>query len=161
MSEQISARSLKKVSLFTGLTEGELAEIAKLCREKLYQAGECCLTIGEKTEAVHIVQKGRVGVETQIPDAPTGRKDVILAALGPGEDFSWSALLGKIPTASVRAIELSNVLSIDADTLIALCENKNRIGYVVMKNLASIISSRLKRHRLALLSAVSGIGDGW
>ena len=161
MSEQISARSLKKVSLFTGLTESELAEIAKLCQEKSYQAGECCLTIGEKTEAVHFVQKGRVGVETQIPDAPTGRKDVILAALGPGEVFSWSALMGKIPTASVRAIESAKVISIDADTLIALCESNSRIGYVVMKNLASIISSRLKRHRLALLSAVSGIGEGW
>ena len=93
MATQTTARALKKVNLFRGLTEGELAQIAKLCREHSHTAGECCVTIGEKTDCVHIVQKGRVGVETQLPEAPMGRKDIILAALGAGEIFSWSALM--------------------------------------------------------------------
>ena len=71
------------------------------------------------------------------------------------------ALSFKLNRTALRAIEATKVLSISADDLMALCEKDNHMGYIVMKNLASIISSRLKRHRLALLSAVSGIGEGW
>lgn len=157
----VSVRTLKKIDLFRGLTDSELAEIAKFSSEHECKAGEICLSLGEKTDSLQVVIKGRVGVESKIPDAPTGRKDIILAALGAGEIYSWSAMMGRVPTASVRAIEPTKTLHIDAQKLLALCEKNNHIGYIIMKNLASILSTRLKRHRLAILSAVTGFGEGW
>ena len=157
----VSTRTLKKVDLFKGLTDAELSEIAKFSSAHDCDAGHLCLSLGEKTDSIQIVLKGRAGVESKIPDAPTGRKDIVLAALGAGEIYSWSALMGRVPTASVRAIEPTKTLHIDAQKLLELCEKNNRIGYIVMKNLASIISTRLKRHRLAILAAVTGFGEGW
>lgn len=157
----VSTRTLKKVDLFRGLTDAELAEIAKFSSEHECNAGDICLNLGEKTDSLQVVIKGLVGVESKIPDAPSGRKDIVLASLGAGEIYSWSALMGKIPTASVRAIEPAKTLHVDAGKLLALCETNNHVGYIVMKNLAANISTRLRRHRLAILSAVTGFGEGW
>ena len=161
MVTQVSARALKKVNLFRGLAEKELAQVAGLCREHSHKAGELCVVQGQETEFIHIIKKGKVGIESQVPDVPHGRKEIILATLTDGEVFSWSALMNKKLTASVRAIEPTDVLDINADELIALCEENNHIGYIVMKNLSQIISSRLSRHRLALMNALCCIGEGW
>jgi CRP-like cAMP-binding protein len=157
----VSPRTLKKIELFRGLTDAQLGDIGKLSTEYTCNAGDLCLNLGEKVDSVQIVLKGRVGVESRIPDAPAGRKDIILATLGPGEIYSWSGIFGRVPTASVRAIEATKTLHVYAQKLMELCERDNHIGYVIMKNLALILSTRLKRHRLAILSAVTGFGEGW
>ena len=157
----VSVGALKKVDLFQGLTDKELAEIAKVTQENSHQAGEIIVTLGKEADAVYIVRKGKVGVESKIPDVPHGRKEIIVATLTDGETCSWSALMKKKVTATIKAMEPTKSLEINANALLALCEQNPRIGYVMMKNLAQIISSRLTRHRLALLSAVTGVGEGW
>ena len=159
MAIQVSIEALRKIDLFSGLADEELVEVGKLCRERSHEAGELCVAQGEWTDYVHFVKRGRVRVELCIPHAPYGKK-ITVATLGPGEIFAWSALVTGILSASVRAIEPSEVLEASAAELLALCEKNNHIGYVIMKNLSSVISSRLTHSRLALLNAVSAVGVG-
>lgn len=156
-----SIEVLKKISLFDGLTDGELVQIAKLCREHSHEAGELCVVEGEKTDYVHFVKRGKVAVEFRIPHAPYG-KSITIDTLKEGEVFAWSALVTGTLTASVRAVEPTEVLDLDAAELTALCERNFHIGYVIMRNLTSVISSRLTRSRLELLRAIgAAIGEGW
>lgn len=161
MVEQIAARGLKKVGLFQGLTGKELAEVAKLCEDYTYKADELCVKQGEMQECVYIIQKGKMGVETNLPSAPKSSNNIVVETMSVGEAYPWAAMMKKSATASIRAMEPTKVCKVNVDKLLALCEKDSHIGYVVMKNLTSIISSRLTRHRLAMLSAVSGIGEGW
>jgi CRP-like cAMP-binding protein len=161
MAEAASAKVLKKVHLFSGLTSAEIAQIAKLCQKRSIKSGEVSVKQGERQDCIHIVEKGRVGVETKLSSAPKNQKDVVLDTLAEGEVYSWSALMKKPATATVRAVERTRLLDIETEALLALCEEDCHVGYVVMKNLASLISSRLNRHRLAMLSAISSFAEGW
>lgn len=161
MAEPVAARALKKAGLFQGMTTHELTQVAKLCEEHTYNAGELSVKQGEVLDCICIIQKGRMGVETQLPSAPKDKNKVVIETMGVGEAYPWAAMMKKTASASIRAMESTRVCKINVDRLLALCEEDSHLGYVVMKNLASIISSRLVRHRLALLSAVSGIGEGW
>jgi len=161
MAEGVSAKALKKVTLFHGLTSAEMTQIASLCQARIVKSGEVSVKQGETQDCIHIVEKGRVGVETQLPSAPKNQKNIVLDTLTDGEVYSWSALMKRPATATVRAIEKTRVLDVNTEALLSLCEEDSRVGYVVMKNLALLISSRLTRHRLALLSAISGFAEGW
>jgi CRP/FNR family cyclic AMP-dependent transcriptional regulator len=161
MGEQATTRALKKAGLFQGMTNAELQRVAQLCEQYTYSQGELSVKQGEPQTTIHIIQKGRMGVETQLPSAPRDMKEIIVDVMSAGEVYPWAALMRKTASASVRAMEPTKAFKLEVDKLIELCEEDNHIGYVVMKNLASIISSRLTRHRLAMLSAVSGIGEGW
>ena len=161
MADQITARALKKVGLFQGLTNAEMGQVAKLCEEYTCNARELSVKQGEAQNAINIILKGRMRVETKLPSAPRDKNDITIDALCVGEIYPWAALMNKPASASVRAMEPTKTLKLSVEKLMALCEGNNHIGYVVMKNLAFLISSRLTRHRLAMLSAVSGIGEGW
>lgn len=156
-----AVKALKKAGLFQGMTGPELQRLAELCRECSYDRGELSVKQGEGQDTIHIISKGRMGVETQLPSAPRDNNKIVVEAMGSGEVYPWAALMKKTASATVRAMEPTKELQVNVTALMDLCEEDHHIGYVVMKNLASIISSRLTRHRLALLSAVSGIGEGW
>lgn len=152
---------LKKVSLFRGLTDDEIDQVAKLCATRSFQAGELCQFESQMADQVHFIYKGKVGVEFHIPHICYGCKDIILDTLSIGDIFGWSALLKGTPWSTLRTVEPTEVIYLNATDLLNLCETNNHIGYVVMKNLATIITSRLRRNRMATLNAIVAIRGGW
>ena len=77
--------------------------------------------------------------------------DVTIEEVTPGRIFGWSALVRQRRfTASVRALEKARVIAIANADLNALFEEDSHIGFVVMKRLADVISSRLRRTRQQL-----------
>ena len=73
--------TLKKVPLFQGLSESELATIKANLKEKSFGKGEILFYEGKCCERVFIVQSGRVKVYRT---ASSGREQ-ILETLGPGD----------------------------------------------------------------------------
>jgi CRP/FNR family cyclic AMP-dependent transcriptional regulator len=66
----------------------------------------------------------------------------------PGRIFGWSSLVKQRRfTASARALEPATVVTIDADELNSLFDLNPHVGFVVMKQLAEVIASRLRRTR--------------
>ena len=146
-----SIETLRKIDLFDGLTDEELIEVRRLCSEHHHGPGELCVSEGDRVDNVHFVNKGKVTVEIQIP--PSAEDKIVIDVLEGGEVFAWSALVTSTLTASVRAVEPTEVLDVDAAKLVVLCEKRPRIGYVIMKNLTLVINSRLTKSRAKLGTA--------
>jgi len=156
--EGLPIEVLKKINLFHGLTDKELLEVGKLCRESTCKLGEACLIEGSPVNAVHIVKKGKVSIKFHAPRM-FENSEVLVDTISDGDIFAWSALVSSTLTASVNAIEPTEVIDIDAAELNSLFEKKPRIGYVIMKNLTQVINSRLAKSRQHLLSAIESIGE--
>ncbi len=89
-----------------------------------------------------------MALEISVP--PKGRRSI--QTVGSGELFSWSSLVEpRIESATARATEDTEVLRIQGDTLINLCEKDCALGFEVYRTLAGVISSRLTATRLQFL----------
>lgn len=153
--------ALKTVYFFRGLNEEELGKISDLCKKDLVAPGELCQKEGLPTSRINFIVKGKVGVEFHLPNIAFGNKDIILYTLNEGDVFGWSSLINVTPWSSLRALEPTEVLYIESEDLLSLCENDSHIGYVLMKNLALLISSRFRRTRMATLNTMVAIKGEW
>ena len=138
-------RLLQKVELFRGLTEDELMQIANICQEEQFQKGEVFAIEGETGDTFCIIKDGLMKVEvTRAPDSVPH----VITHLGTGQLIGEMSLIDRgTRSATVQAIQSpTNILVIQHDKFHDLCEENNRIGYVVMRNMAADLSFKL-RHR--------------
>ena len=153
--EQISIKDVRGVDLFAGLSDQHLEQIAEVCTLRTYQPGERCAVQGETIDELRIVSSGKVAVEMRIEVAPY-TQTLSVATLTRGNVFAWSALVEPhILTASVRCIERAQIICIKVSDLQWLFKERPSIERVVMKNLAIVISSRLRDSRDQLVRLVA------
>jgi CRP/FNR family transcriptional regulator, cyclic AMP receptor protein len=161
MIMQTVTQSLKHFSFFKGLEDAELEQIAGLSGKRSYATGELCQIEGESANCIHIITEGRVGTLVRIPNVTYCSSEIILDTLHAGDLFGWSALIRGSPWSTLRVLEPTEVIYINADDLLGLCENYPRIGYILMKNLACLVASRLRKNRVSTLRAIVAIkGEG-
>ena len=146
----VSTEILQSFSLFSGLSQTELAGIAKLCRERAYESGSVIFTIGGSATDVYLLDTGKVDIQIEFKIYEYETVATVYT-VGKGEIFGWSALVPPHRfTASARCEGKANVIMINGKELMEFLEKDRRIGYVVMKNLSALISSRLASTTIAL-----------
>jgi CRP/FNR family cyclic AMP-dependent transcriptional regulator len=148
----VSIEALRGCELFWELNDAELSEVAALCREESYPAGATIFTEAEEAEDLYILQQGRVALQVQLRSMAQASGEVTIEEVEPGHMFGWSALVKQRRlTASARCLEDVRVIAVKGQALNELLERNSHIGFVVMKRLADVISSRLRiiRERLA------------
>ena len=146
----VSTDILKSISLFSGLTQTELAGIAKLCRERTYESGSVIFTIGGSATDVYLLETGKVDIQIEFKIYDYEILTTVYT-VGKGEIFGWSALVPPHRlTASARCEGKADVMMINGKELMEYLEKDRRIGYVVMKNLSALVSSRLASTTIAL-----------
>lgn len=146
----IATENLKGFSLFGGLGEGELAEIAKLSRERTYEDGSVIFTIGGFATDVYLLKAGKVDIQIEFKIYDY---EIITTVYTVGKDeiFGWSALVPPHRlTASARCQGKADIIMINGKELMEFLERQRGVGYVVMKNLSALISSRLASTTIAL-----------
>jgi len=147
----VSIDALKQCELFADLNDEELDKIAQICHEKTHEPEEVIFGERDVAEKIYILQKGRVAVQMHLRSDLEPNGDVTIEEVAPGQIFGWSALVKQRRfTASVRALEKVKVIAIKSADLNALFEENPHVGFVVMKRLADVISSRLRRTRQQL-----------
>ncbi len=131
---------LRGVELFAGLDAGQLAQLAAITRRKDVQDGEVIISQGEAGDALYVIDEGQV--EVILPGARTA------AFLGPGQIFGEMALVDYgLRSATVRcATGTARLAIIPREDFEHLCAADTAIGYIVMRNMASDLSFKL-RHR--------------
>ena len=140
--------ALRRCELFAELDDAELELIAPLCREKVYAAGETIFSVHDEAVELYFVQEGRVALMIQLRSGVERSGDVTLEDLEPGHVFGWSSVVKQQRfTASALALEPVKVCAVQASALNALFDQHTHIGFVVMKQLANVISSRLRHTR--------------
>ena len=147
----VSIDALRQCELFADLNDEELGKIAQICCEETHEPEEVIFGESEVAEKVYILQEGRVAVQMQLRSDLEPNGDVTIQEVTPGRIFGWSALVKQRRfTASVLALEKVKVIAIESAELNTLLEENSHIGFVVMRRLADVISSRLRRTRRQL-----------
>jgi len=127
---------VKRVPLFSQLDEEELEKIRRLCVTKHYTKDQIILIEEEAGNTLFLIQQGRVKVSRMSDDG----REVILSILEPGDFFGELSLIdGKARSASVTAIENSEVLILRRGDFLGLLEEYPQISISLMKELAARI----------------------
>jgi len=146
----VTIQDLKAFNLFAGLDEAELAEIAKLCARRTYESGAEIFSPGTPAGDVFMLERGNDVVQIEIAICEHMPKTVI-HTLQKGEVFGWAALVPPHQrTGSARCVEKASVICLDGKALMELLDKNDHMGYVVMKNLSGILSTRLTYTTLVL-----------
>lgn len=135
-------RLLKQVNLFRGLSEQQLAQVARIAQPETFDLDTTVFEQGDLGNKMYIVRRGQV--EIQVKDV-VGRLHSVLI-LGEGQVFGEMALLDQgTRSASVVAIQPgTEAVSIDGADFTALCQVDTAIGYIMMRNIALDLSFKIR-----------------
>ncbi len=147
-------QALRNNHFFQGLNDSEFATLGKVCQRRLFAAGEICQSEGQHSGRIHFILSGRVGALLHVPNYSLSSGEILIDALGPGEVFGWSALIKGATWPTLKVVDQTETFFLDADELLALCEINYHLGFVLMRNLATLVASRLRRSRLSTCNAI-------
>ena len=135
---------LKGVELFHGLERNQLARLAAITRIQDYRDGDVVFRKGEQGTALYVIDEGQV--EVILGDAPDMTQTAVF--LGRGQIVGEMALVDYGErSATIRCASVQTRLAVlQRDDFEHLCSEDTAIGYVVMRNMASDLSFKL-RHR--------------
>ncbi len=131
--------------IFEGLSSDELDKILLLCIEKKYDEEEVIIEEDSKGSDIYVILEGRVTVEKKAPSSQSsGSSRRRLTTLRDGEIFGEISFLeGERRSACAIALDKISMLIIDGEKLYKLFDRDNHIGYLMMRNICSILSQRL------------------
>jgi CRP/FNR family cyclic AMP-dependent transcriptional regulator len=79
-----SAQSLRRISLFAGISDDALAQVASVAIRRTYGPDEMIIFEGDTCEAAYFIAAGQVRVYRLSP----GGREQVLTLLGPGQTFN-------------------------------------------------------------------------
>ncbi|OGO07665.1 MAG: hypothetical protein A2Y92_01615 [Chloroflexi bacterium RBG_13_57_8] len=153
--ELVVINALRDTEIFTGLADGELAEISKKCYRRNYQVGEHCTIQGMASDELQILNDGKVAVELHIEVAPFART-LRIGTLTKGHMLDFSTFCEPhAPTTSAICLDRAETICIKAVDLTRIFQENQMIENKVMKNLVQIMSTRYRASRIQLARLVS------
>jgi tellurite resistance protein TerC len=134
--------ALHRLPTFRGAAIDDLREVVDDLYVIALSPGDEVFAQGDDGDALYVVLTGRVGVYHERDGA-----SALLATLGPDEAFGEVALFDDVPrTATVRAIEASQILALEKDAFHRLGEKRPKVLVEVIR----VLSSRLRDANEAL-----------
>jgi CRP/FNR family cyclic AMP-dependent transcriptional regulator len=133
---------LKNNKIFSGLTDGEIKSIVAICSEQKFDGGSIIFEENSKGSGMYILVKGQVDIQMCM-----GADDELATVhvIHEGEVFGELTLVDRATrSATAKAAGPSLAFVLDADRFDKLCEENYRIGLIVMKNIAQIVTARLR-----------------
>jgi CRP-like cAMP-binding protein len=145
---------VEQSELFKNLSQEVLNKIITFCQEAEYPRGATIFEEGGQARHLCVLQHGLVTLRI---DTPSGAEKVMVTAIrDAGETFGWSALIEPYTyTSTAVCLEPTRIVVVDGGELMRLLEENPQAGFVVMKNVAAVIASRLRKSRAALASALT------
>ena len=141
---------LRQTGLAEGLHEDELKHLIPICKTRNYVEGDEIFGEASDGREMYIISRGRVSIEVALPNRQ-GRKTERLATAKAGMIFGEISLVDGSPrSARAVALEDTDVLEVLSDDIHEVMEANPRIGYVVMQNLATVLSARLRNTNIWL-----------
>ena len=133
-----SGQTLTNVSIFSGLTEGELTFLAERAVPRHYTAGETVFSEGAPCSGLYVVETGHVRI---FKSSASGREQV-LSIDGPGSSIAELPVFdgGNYP-ASAAAIDEATLLFISKQDFHALCLQHPEVALKVLR----VVGARLRR----------------
>ncbi len=131
---------LQNVYLFKELTPSELEKINAISRPESFSPGEEIFSEGDAAHSLYVIKFGTVKVQHSTKDE---RIDV--TTLGTGSHFGEMAFLdGEKRSASVVAVEKTELVAISFEELRKVLEENSAIAVKVYKAMAQFLCGRLR-----------------
>jgi len=123
---------IRRVPLFSTLTQAQAEAVAEAVVKRRYRRGECIVEQGKKSNCLAIVLTGRARVVT----TDTRGREVILATMNPGDYIGEMSLIDNQPhSATVRAEVQTDVLILGRVEFARCLPENTSMAYAVMKGL--------------------------
>ena len=151
-----SAEYLKSVSIFSDLSDVELASISKKMTPYSYSKGEFIVMEEMEGQQCYFITHGSVKITRSSKEG----REVILAILTAGEFFGEMSLLdGETRSANVLTLEETKVLALNRNDFMATLEEYPRVSIQLLKELTiRLRKSDLQIASLTLSDAEKRIG---
>src|SRR5947209_4371459 len=133
-----AAQTLTKVSIFSGLTESELAFLAQRTVSRQYAVGELVFAEGDPCSGMYVVESGHI----RIFKSSAGGREQVLSIDGPGSSVAELPVFdgGNYP-ASVAAIDAARLLFVSKQDFQALCLAHPQVALKVLR----VVGARLRK----------------
>jgi CRP/FNR family cyclic AMP-dependent transcriptional regulator len=140
---------LEKTELVSGLTAAEIELLYELFEQRSFRGGAVVFEEESRGRELFFVCDGRVEIVMRGLREDDNR--MVVNEVKPGQCFGEMALVDGAPrSAQARAKEDCVLLMLREANFRVLADKHARVGYVVMRNLASTVASRLRTTNLRL-----------
>jgi len=141
----LKTEEIAKLEIFNGLTSEEIETVVSISQEVFYNNNEVILEESSLSTDLFILIEGRVRVELEKVHYYNDQKEKVeIVVLRKGDIFGEIAFLqGTRRSAFVTSMDKIRVMKIDGKKFYELFDRNNHAGYVFMRNLAIVLSSRL------------------
>jgi CRP-like cAMP-binding protein len=140
---------LQTIPWFLELNETQLEKLASIATIRHLVKDEILFREGDPEGNLFILLEGEMVLDIQIP----GRDNVRIFTAEPLDIIGWSSLTPMVRqrTATARAQADCNCLEINSEALSLLCDDDEKLGYIIMKRISNIVASRLLTTRIQLI----------
>ncbi len=148
----VNYKKISEYKLFKGLSNDELKSVANLITRTGLDAGSIIICEGDTGVELFLLEEGTVEVYKTLTvvtakhDFGTKERSFIRLTAEDNCYFGELALFGKGErSATVKAITKCQLLVIEADNFLELCREYPNIGYIIVTNVALILSDYLRK----------------
>jgi CRP-like cAMP-binding protein len=139
---------LKRSDLFRELDDKQVALVATMGIERVFDAGTAIHKQGDVAELIYVIEAGLVGIILEV--GPLAQRQIQAAANF--ESFGWSAMVPPYTrTTTVKALEQTKVVVFNGRELTAFCTTNCDVGFKIMLGVAHVIAERLHQAYIQLL----------
>jgi toluene monooxygenase system ferredoxin subunit len=141
VSADDAAGVLAEARFFSGLTDEQRVQVARLARVRTFPQDTRIYTIGDAVDDFYVLAEGMVRFTLGLGKRETSAGDIIRR----GDVFGWAPLVEGQPRriATAYCLTACAVVAIDGAGLMALMEGEASLGYALMKKLAVLLTSEL------------------
>jgi|UPI00039E03E8 CRP-like cAMP-binding protein len=144
---------LRRNDLTSGLTDDECKQLANLSHLKHVPKEQVVVKEGEQSSDLYIIGRGRVGIFLYSVTQPGALEKI--ATLIDNELFGeFSMIDGSRRSATVIAEEDTDLIYIDNLALQRFLNDHEHIGYLFYRNLAKILTKKLRNTDLEIRNAL-------
>ncbi len=138
----------RKSDIFQGLSDGELSQLAQICKMVTYPAGKTICKEGECGSEIFVLAEGKASVLAR----RTGEKRSKIGSISQGEIFGEMSIIEDLPRVADLVTDVdSKLVVIDRFELENLINKNCHLGKIVMQNMAKGLSRKLRRGQGSLL----------
>ena len=145
-------KKLGAYTLFNGLTDNEIGLIGDIVGRTEVESGASIITEGETGDDLFFLEDGVVDIHKTLTivmskhDFGTKERSFIRLTGDQHPYFGEMALFGSGErSATVKAVTKCSLLVITSGDFRSLCEKHPRIGYVIVTNIALMLSNYLRK----------------
>ena len=152
---------LKKISLFTHIKrdKAKLKKIATIIKKEKFLAGKYIIVEGEVGDKMFILNKGIVRIEKQT--LAEDKFTIVNLKSDMNIFFGEQALMDNdTRSASILAVTDVECYTVKQDRFEKLCNNNKDIGYCMVKEIAKILSTRLRKANIDNIILIEALVSG-